>query len=322
MLIVTIMTIMAIACTTLSAPRTLNIASPGATTFHSVKVGEDTRTFLLHLPPAAATRRVPLVIVFHGHTGNAEVARNSSQMNSVADSVGMAVVYADGSGRVRGIGLSWNAGSCCGWAYDHKVDDLAFVDSIRVALARTGRIDSTAIFAAGFSAGGMLALKVACERPGVVRGVADLAGAMPNYPCPTTTPVGVLLIRGDDDDDLREDNAEQRAEGAPPYATSLDSAAAFWERVGRCTGREIRSVQRRRPRTLVRTRIATGCAPGAAVEIVSIPHHPHAWPGGRSTWWFGQRPSTMVNGSSLVLRFFASLLPPSPQTSVPAPHRP
>jgi polyhydroxybutyrate depolymerase len=303
------MALLLTACTTFRAVLPLNSATPGRTTFHSVRVGDMTRTFILHLPPAAARRAVPLVLVFHGHTGNAEVARKSSQMDRAADSAGMAVVYADGSGRVRGVGLSWNAGSCCGWAQAHGIDDLAFVDSIRATLARSGRIDTTAGFAAGFSAGGMLALKAACERSGIVRGVADLAGAMPNYPCPTQTPVGVLLIRGDDDDDLREDHEIHRAEGAPSYATSLDSAAAFWERVDRCTGREVRTV-RGIPRVRARTRIATGCAPGSRVEIVSIPHHPHAWPGGHATWWFGQRPSQAVNGSALVLGFFASLLPP------------
>ena len=294
------------ACTTFSIPRALNSAAPGATTFHALTVGKDSRTFLLHLPPAATARPVPLVIVFHGHTGNAEVARNSSQMNAAADSMGMAVAYADGSGRVRGIGLSWNAGSCCGWAQEHKVDDVAFVDSLRATLTRSGRIDSAAIFVAGFSAGGMLALKVACERPGMVRGVADIAGAMPNYPCPTHGPIGVLLVRGDDDQDLREDYAEQRAEGALPYAISTDSTVRFWERVNQCKGREVRVVQQR-PK--VRTRIATGCQRGGGVTMISIPQHPHAWPGGRSTWWFGQRPSQAVNGSALVLGFFASLVP-------------
>ena len=297
----------AAACTTLMTPKPLNTAKPGATTFHAVTVGRDQRTFLLHLPPEAATRRVPLVIVLHGHTGNAEVARNSSQMNASADSLGMAVAYADGSGRVRGIGLSWNAGSCCGWAKAHGIDDLAFLDSIRVTLARSGHIDSTAIFVAGFSAGGMLALRVACERPGTVRGVADLAGAMPNYPCRPAAPVAVLLIRGDDDDDLREDHATHVAEGAPPYATSLDSASAFWERTNSCSGREERVVPLG-PSASVRVRVATGCTAHARVEIVSIPDHPHAWPGGRSTWWFGQKPSPAVNGSALVLRFFESLL--------------
>ncbi len=302
------------ACTTFSTPRTLNIAAPGETTFHALKVGTNTRTFLLHLPPAASSHRVPLVIVFHGHTGNAEVARNSSQMNAAADSMGMAVAYADGSGRVRGIGLSWNAGSCCGWAQANKVDEMGFVDSLRATLTRSGRIDSTSVFAAGFSAGGMLALKVACERPGVVRGVADLAGAMPNYPCPAHGPVGVLLVRGDDDEDLREDYAAQRAEGALPFAISTDSAVRFWERVNQCTGREERIVQQS-PRVPVRARIATGCQRGGGVTIVSIPHHPHAWPGGRSTWWFGQRPSPAVNGSALVLGFFASLMPGYRDTS-------
>ena len=295
------------ACTTFSATRPLNSALPGRTTFHSVNVGGVTRTFLLHLPPAAADHPVPLVLVFHGHTGNAKVALKSSRMNAVADSLGMAVVYADGSGRVRGVGLSWNVGSCCGWAQAHNVDEMMFVDTLRATLARSGRIDSTAVFAAGFSAGGMLALKAACERPGIIRAVADLAGAMPNYPCVTTTPIGVLLVRGGDDDDLREDHAIQRAEGAPPYATSLDSAAAFWSRVNHCTGRRA-SLLRNVPTARVRTVIATGCAPHGAVEMVSIPHHPHAWPGGRPTWWFGQRPSQAVNGSALVLGFFAAQL--------------
>lgn len=295
------------ACTTFSATRPVDSAQPGSTTFHSVNVGGVARTFLLHLPPAAADHRVPLVLVFHGHTGNAKVALKSSRMNAVADSLGMAVVYADGSGRVRGVGLSWNVGTCCGWAQAHAVDEMAFVDTLRATMVRSGRVDSAAVFAAGFSAGGMLALKAACERPNIIRAVADLAGAMPNYPCSTTTPIGVLLVRGGDDDDLREDHAIQRAEGAPPYATSLDSAAAFWSRVNRCTGHRT-SLLRNVPTERVRTLIATGCAPGGAVEMVTIPHHPHAWPGGRSTWWFGQRPSQAVNGSSLVLGFFAAQL--------------
>lgn len=295
------------ACTTFSTPQVVNHAMPGSTTFHSVKVGNATRTFLLHLPPASATHRVPLVLVFHGHRGNARVALNSSRMNTVADSLGMAVLYADGSGSVRGVGLSWNAGSCCGWALAHNVDEMAFVDTLRSTLARSGHIDSAAVFVAGFSAGGMLALKAACERPGIIRAVADLAGAMPNFPCPAHAAVAVLLVRGDDDDDLREDHATQRAEGAPPYATSLDSAAAFWSRVNHCTGQRT-SILRNVPTARVITRIATGCEAGGAVEMVSIPHHPHAWPGGRSTWWLGQRPSPAVNGSALVLGFFAATL--------------
>jgi polyhydroxybutyrate depolymerase len=295
------------ACTTFRAAQPINTATPRTTTFHEVRVGAGTRTFLLHLPPAAATRRVPLVLVFHGHKGNASIALKSSRMNAAADSLGMAVVYADGSGRVRGVGLSWNVGTCCGWAQAHGVDDIAFTDSLRASLARSPWIDSTAIFAAGFSAGGMLAIKLACERAGHVRAVADLAGAMPNYPCAPRRPVGMLLVRGDDDDDLREDHAIHAAEGAPSYATSLDSAAAFWERANRCSG-HADSYLATAPDVRVSVRTATGCAVDGPLEIVSIPHHPHAWPGGRSTWWFGQRPTQSVNGSALVLSFFANVL--------------
>lgn len=290
------------ACTTLRRSVPFRDATPGRTTFHTVHVGTRARTFLLHLPPAAARGRVPLVLLFHGHTGNAEIMRRSTRMNAAADSMGMAVAYMNGTGRVRGVALSWNVSSCCGWAQRHDVDELAFVDSVRATLGRTALIDTTEVFAAGFSAGGMLALQLACQRSGVIRAVADIAGAMPNAPCTPSQPVAVLLVRGDDDD-LLEDHAEQAADGAPPYGTSLDSAMTFWERVNRCSGR-VRQDGRAPLPSLARSRVATGCAAGASVEIVSIPSHPHAWPGGGTTWWFGQRPSPAINGSALVLSFF------------------
>jgi len=292
-------------CTTFRTVHPLNDAVPGQTTFHSVNVGGISRTFLLHLPPAAATHPVPMVLMFHGHTANAQVAMQTSQMNHVADSLGMAVLYPNGSGRVRGLGLSWNVGTCCGYAQEKRIDDIAFVDSLRATMARTGRIDSAEVFATGFSAGGMLALKLACERATTIRAVADFAGAMPNAPCAPAAPVAVLLVHGDSDDDLRYDHAVQATEGAPPYARSLDSAAVFWERVNQCAIPAAANVTVT-PQTSVRTQVAAQCASGRTVQIVSIPDHPHAWPGGQSAWWFAPKPSKLVNGSALVLSFFAS----------------
>ena len=296
-----------VACTTFRTPRPLNDAAPGETSFHAVNVAGASRTFLLHLPPASATRRVPLVFIFHGHTANAQVAMRTSEMNRVADSLGMAVLYPNGSGRLRGIGLSWNVGSCCGYAQAHRIDDVAFVDSLRSALLRTGRIDSTAVFAACFSAGGMLALKLACERSTRIRAVADLAGAMPNAVCTPAVPVAVLFVHGDEDDELRGDHARHVADGAPVFAQSIDSAAAFWRRVNQC-GAPASANLPVTPRSTVRSVVASDCLSGRAVQVVSIPDHPHAWPGGRSAWWFAPRPSRLVNGSALVLSFFADQL--------------
>lgn len=305
-----------VACTTFRTPRPLNDAAPGQTSFHAVNVGGSSRTFLLHLPPASATHRVPLVFIFHGHSANAEVAMRTSEMNRVADSLGMAVLYPNGSGRLPGIGLSWNVGGCCGYAQAHRVDDVAFVDSLRSAMLRTGRIDSMAVFAAGFSAGGMLALKLACERSTTIRAVADLAGAMPNAACAPTLPVAVLFVHGDEDDELRGDHARHVADGAPAFAHSLDSAAAFWRRVNHCGGPSSATMTVTR-RPTVRREVAADCMSGRTVQVVSIPEHPHAWPGGRSAWWFAPTPSRLINGSALVLSFFGDQLGTTPAPSTP-----
>lgn len=294
-------------CTTFRTPIPLTDAAPGHTTFHAIPVGDKSRTFLLHLPPAAATRRVPLVLVFHGHTANADVAMRTSEMNRMADSLGIAVLYPDGSGRVRGIGLSWNVGSCCGYAQAHQVNDIAFVDSLHAAMIRTRRIDMNAVFAAGFSAGGMMALKVACERATIVRAVADVAGAMPDAVCTPAAPVAVLLIHGDDDDELRYDHSRGATTGAPAYARSYDSAAVFWERINRCAGTGSANTTQM-PGSGVRSRVASACGSGRPVQVVSIPAHPHAWPGGRSSWWFAPKPSKVLDGSAFVLTFFAEQL--------------
>ena len=76
-----------------------------------------------------------------------------------------------------------DARTCCGYAAKHGVDDVAFLDSLVERLAAAKRIDRTRVTAAGFSAGGMLALRLACERPATFSRVVDVAGAMPDTVC-------------------------------------------------------------------------------------------------------------------------------------------
>lgn len=282
----------------------LRTARAGGTTFHTIAVGGRTRSFLLHLPPASDGRRVPLVLVLHGHAGSANVAMESTRMNEAADRAGVAVAYPNGSGALRYVGLSWNARTCCGHAQRHRVDDVAFLDTLVRTLVAAGLADSTRVFATGFSAGGMLALRLACERPRTFAGVADVAGAMPDTTCAAGRAVRVLLVQGAEDDELRLDLRALRRRRGHRFARSLEDALGFWARRAGCVGADGR-VLARRDSTAAYTRLrAASCPPGLAVELYTVPGHPHAWPGGRRTWWRAPRPARVLDASRLVLAFF------------------
>ena len=56
-----------------------------------------------------------------------------------------------------------NAGSCCGSAVSQGVDDVGFVNAMIDAVDAAYCVDPKRVYAAGFSNGGMLSNRLACE---------------------------------------------------------------------------------------------------------------------------------------------------------------
>src|SRR5574337_838800 len=96
-------------------------ASPGlpagATTRRLTHDGRE-RSYIVYVPASLDwSKPVPLVFVFHGGTGNAESILHMSGFNKVADQNGFLVVYPNGTGRLSSdLLLTWNGGTCCGFA--------------------------------------------------------------------------------------------------------------------------------------------------------------------------------------------------------------
>jgi polyhydroxybutyrate depolymerase len=226
-------------------------------------------------------------------------------LNEEADRRGFIVAYLQGTGSFLTDGPTFNVGTCCGYAATHGVDDVAFAVAVATEIARHEHGDSTRIFAAGFSVGGMLALKLACDVSGVFAGVADVEGAMPDVRCAPQRGVSVLLIQGDADEDLRADEVELRASQPAAYAATLEAAANFWAVTDGCArGWSLAS-------TVDAFRLsAPGCR-GGAVTLYSVHGSGHSWPGGRRSWAFGSRPTQAVGASALVLDFFGTARPAS-----------
>jgi polyhydroxybutyrate depolymerase len=95
----------------------------------------------------------------------------------------------------------WNAGtSCCNFD-EIPVDHVGALRELLETAIRGGNIDEERVFVLGFSNGGFMAHRLACELDGLVKAVVSIAGAGPvdAATCRRTAPLRVLEIHGDAD---------------------------------------------------------------------------------------------------------------------------
>jgi len=288
----------AASCAPVLGARPLAVARPGATTFHTLRSGGRERSFLLHLPPSVR-HPVPLLLAFHGYLANANTVEYASGLDAVADRYGWAVAYPNGTGPLRFAGLAWNAITCCGAATRRNVDDVGFARALVDALVDAGVAERARVYATGFSNGGMLAIRLACQSDAFVAGVADVAGAMPDTVCQGRRAVPVLLVRGADDDELRADHRDHQHRNRNAYAVSFAGAMRYWTRRNGCaTG-----LARDSSAAVVEIR-ANDCPPGRDVRELVVAGQAHAWPGGRKPWLLSPPPAPDVDASERIVAFF------------------
>ncbi|RAY15817.1 hypothetical protein DPM19_08600 [Actinomadura craniellae] len=153
--------------------------------------GEWDRQFLLRVPPRTAGRR-PLVIALHGGLNDMHIMRDMTGLDAVADREGFLVAYPDG------ILSTWNAGGCCVFARALGIDDVTFLDRLIDSLVRLGLADPRRVYLTGFSNGGGMAYRYACERPDRVAAVGVVAGALATS-CNPSRGTSVITFHGTED---------------------------------------------------------------------------------------------------------------------------
>jgi polyhydroxybutyrate depolymerase len=165
------------------------------------------REALLFAPgPASAPR--PLVVLLHGNGGNAAMLMGEGgerapfrQWLALADRAKWLVAVPDGTVSEGPNGTrGWN--DCRGDTVTNPtVDDVAYIEKLIATVDAQYAVDRSRIFVAGHSNGGNMALRMAIERPQLVRAVAAVAASMPaKSECRTPDRfVPVLFINGTDD---------------------------------------------------------------------------------------------------------------------------
>ncbi|TAL26392.1 MAG: hypothetical protein EPN99_00320 [Frankiales bacterium] len=135
---------------------------------------ESGRAYVLHVPPLLRTaprlaEGRPALVFLHGLKSDPADAAASTGFNRLADRDGVLVAYPEGVRR------SFNAGLCCGESVVQGVDDVAFLTEVVNDLRSRG---ASRISVVGFSNGGMMAYRFACDRPDLVQTAGVMSGTL------------------------------------------------------------------------------------------------------------------------------------------------
>jgi polyhydroxybutyrate depolymerase len=204
-----------------------------STSTRQLVVDGATRDYLVARPEVLPGRRLPVVVALHGRDMTPDTMRGMSGMEPA---FGPAIFAYP-----RGEGLSWNAGSCCGFAHDAQVDDVSFLRAVvRDVLTTQADADPRSVFLVGYSNGGRMAYRMACSSGSDFRAVAAVE-AVPVWTCRhLASPVSLLAIASSGDPLAPTPVLDQAVEawaavdGCAPASTPTTSGGLTIRRWTRC----------------------------------------------------------------------------------------
>ena len=294
-----ILSLSPLACT--RAFNSTSSSSNGAT--HTLTSGGLQHTYILHIPSSYnGSQPVPLVFDFHGGLGNASSQMRTSNFESLADEKDFIIIYPNGTGLLGDKLLTWNGGTCCGYAVKNSIDDVGFVRAAIADLESAYKIDSKRIYATGLSNGGIMSFRLACDASDLFAAIGPVSGTL-NYPeCQPKEPVSIIEFHGTADQHLPYDGGVGDKSLTDVSFVSVKDTIDAWIKFDQCPTT---------PQTNIFADIQhdtySDCANGTAVELYTILGGGHAWPGGNGPAWpGGDQPTHTISATSLMWEFFAA----------------
>ena len=242
-----------------------------------LEIGPSSRKAILELPGGHnVSHKLPLVVALHGYTSS---GLGVSGFFDLIDSVhenGHLLLRPDGTISATGQRF-WNATDACCNIWGQEVDDVSWLTSlINEAITYHGA-DPEGIIIVGYSNGGFMAHRMACERGDMLRSIISLAGAT-HYDfndCPNTGYPNVLQIHGTSDSVIFYDGGTILGDNYPAASQTVFS----WANRSGCdlTYTEINQLDLISPRGVNDTNEYEhlNCSSGNRVSLWEIPNGSH-----------------------------------------------
>jgi polyhydroxybutyrate depolymerase len=266
----------------------------------SLSVGDQVRTYHLHRPASVTEESSrPLVLVFHGGTGNGARVAWLTGFDALADRDGMVMAYPDAYAG------HWNDGRGTGKAAEEGIDDVAFVRVLIQALQREFDVDPERIYAVGVSNGAVLVHRLGCEMSEQFTAIATVSGSMAEpliETCAPPRPISVMMISGTGDPWMPWSGGEVSVGVGGRVAGAEATMEMLAQRYG-CNPageREVVSVSDQ-GKTRIWKQAYESLPPGPRLVLYGIDGGGHAWPPRRA---LAGETSKELNATELIWDFF------------------
>lgn len=223
------------------------------------------------------TREVPLIIALHGYGGDKDEVGRYFSLKRDIDHRDFILISPEGTRDTFGSRF-WNATDGCCNAFGSNVNDSAYLRGLIEEALQRFRIDRGRIYAAGYSNGGFMAYRLACDSADYITGIFSLAGGTfkDAARCQPSRPVQILQLHGTADQTIGY-NGGSAYPTAPAHPGALETVT-HWAGYNGCQTTPVMLDSTAVNAVTVEQATVQGfnaCPADGQVELWTLPGAPH-----------------------------------------------
>lgn len=235
--------------------------------------------------PASYTGQqpIPLLVMLHAYLQTPAEFESFMGIAAAANANGIATVHPIGLPDVFGVPHWYATTACCAW-FGPGNDDSGYLRNVIDEVKLNLNVAANRVHVTGYSNGGYMAYRMACDHADEIASIAVIGGATWNDPnmCAPVSPLHVLHIHGDQDTWV--EYAGGFEVGGNPYP-SVTTTLGYWAGYNGCAVTPATSTTQLDLDTLVAgaetavIHYENGCQPGGSVEhwLMQGTNHFPAW---------------------------------------------
>ena len=243
--------------------------SSGAQAGDSVSIDGVERTWRMFVPDQYEERiALPLVLNFHGTGSTPEEQSQLSGFEVVAAREGFLVASpaANFSEKEGGL-LTWNVD-----LIENGVDDIEFIRKLIAAISSQYSVDPKRIYATGFSGGGRMSSRLACNLSESIAATGPVGGIQYPEDCNPARPVPVITFHGMSD---MINHYIRQVDSPDHWRMGVEDALRGWVRRSGCTDNYVED----QVSPTVSRLTYSDCEDGVDIVFYRSEDAGHTWPG-------------------------------------------